>query len=43
MEQWMRHLKRTIPNNNLIVDVLTATKALSIAKQETKNEKRVQK
>jgi hypothetical protein len=26
MEQWMRHLKRTIPNNNLIVDVLTATK-----------------
>ena len=26
MEQWMRHLKRTIPNNNLVVDVLTATK-----------------
>jgi integrase len=26
MEQWMRHLKRTIPNNNLIVDVLTAVK-----------------
>jgi integrase len=34
MEQWMRHLKRTIPNNNLIVDVLTATKApLSWAKK----------
>ncbi|GHT84331.1 hypothetical protein FACS1894137_07240 [Spirochaetia bacterium] len=26
MEQWMHHLKRTIQNNNLIVDVLTATK-----------------
>jgi integrase len=26
MEQWMRHLKRNIQNNNLIVDVFTATK-----------------
>jgi integrase len=26
MEQWMHHLKRTIPNNNLIVDVLTSAK-----------------
>jgi integrase len=34
MEQWMRHLKRTIPNNNLIIDVLTATKTpLSWAKK----------
>jgi integrase len=34
MEQWMRHLKRTISNNNLIVDALTATKTpLSWAKK----------
>jgi len=26
MEQWMRYLKRTVDNNNLIVDVLTAVK-----------------
>jgi integrase len=26
MEDWMRYLKRTIKNNNLIVDALTATK-----------------
>ncbi|MDR0473988.1 MAG: hypothetical protein LBH43_10010, partial [Treponema sp.] len=26
MEQWMQHLKRTVKNNNLVVDALTATK-----------------
>jgi integrase len=34
MEQWMRHLKRTIQNNNLIVDALNAVKTpLSWAKK----------
>jgi integrase len=34
MEQWMRHLKRTFQNNNLIVDVLNAVKTpLSWAKK----------
>ena len=34
MEQWMRYLKRTIPNSNLIVDIFTATKTpLSWAKK----------
>jgi integrase len=34
MEQWMRHLKRIIPNSNIIVDVLNATKTpLSWAKK----------
>jgi integrase len=34
MEQWMRHLKRTIQNNNTIVDAFTATKTpLSWAKK----------
>jgi integrase len=34
IEQWMRHLKRTIQNSNLIVDAFTATKTpLSWAKK----------
>jgi integrase len=34
MEQWMRYLKRTIENNNLVVDAFTATKTpLSWAKK----------
>jgi integrase len=26
MEQWMKHLKRTLKNNNLVIDALSATK-----------------